>query len=199
MYCNLNKVIQVSRALEADDTASGTDDPDDETYMQCSYDHSNPEKCKRYKCIYDYLKEQAPYFMDLIKKKKSGETALLMHEMQQVISWMQSDDASHLKPMIAAYAAPHPDKKLVDPPVNVKGSKDRLGFNHAELTQLLCLVRSLQALLADATGVRKQLQNGSILVTVQKWPAFLYSGDIPGKDYNPEKSDEGFLCRYFIE
>ncbi|KAI6008731.1 hypothetical protein F5J12DRAFT_782184 [Pisolithus orientalis] len=119
--------------------------------------------------------------------------------MQQVISQMQSDNASHLKPMIPAYAAPHPDKKLVDPPVNVKSSKDRLGFNHAELTQLLCLVRSLQALLADATGVRKQLQNGNILVTTQKWPAFLYSSNIPGKDYNPEKSNEGFLCGYFIE
>ncbi|KIN94375.1 hypothetical protein M404DRAFT_168518, partial [Pisolithus tinctorius Marx 270] len=41
------------------------------------------------------------------------------------------------------------------------------------------------------------LQNGSILVTTQKWPAFLYSGNIPGKDYNPEKSDEGFLHGYF--
>ncbi|KAI5991691.1 hypothetical protein F5J12DRAFT_727248 [Pisolithus orientalis] len=112
---------------------------------------------------------------------------------------MRSDDASHLKPMISAYAAPHPDKKLIDPPVNTKSSKDRLGFNHAELTQLLCPVRSLQALLADATGVRKQLQNSSILVTTQKWLAFLYSGDIPSKDYNPEKSDEGFLHGYFVE
>ncbi|KAI5994255.1 hypothetical protein F5J12DRAFT_785820 [Pisolithus orientalis] len=72
------------------------------------------------RCIYDYLKEHVPYFIDLIKKK-SGETALLMWE-----------------PMIAAYAAPHPDKKLVNAPVNVKSSKDRLGFDHAELTWLLC-------------------------------------------------------------
>ncbi|KAI5999763.1 hypothetical protein F5J12DRAFT_683361, partial [Pisolithus orientalis] len=152
MYCNLNKVIQVSHALKADNTASGTNDPNDESARKACDNilrKVNPEKCKQYKCIYDYLKEQALYFIDLIKKKKSGKTTLLMHEMQQVISQMRSDNASHLKPMISAYAAPHLDKKLVNPPVNAKSSKDRLGFNHTELTQLLCPVRSLQALLAD--------------------------------------------------
>ncbi|KAI6032143.1 hypothetical protein BKA83DRAFT_16441 [Pisolithus microcarpus] len=113
--------------------------------------------------------------------------------MQQTISWTKSDDASHLKAMISSYVAPHPDKKSVDPPLNVKGSKDRLGFNHPELACLLCPVRNLQEFLEDPAEVKKQLQNGGILVTAQKWPAFLYSGDIAGKNYNPEKSNEGFL------
>ncbi|KAI5982394.1 hypothetical protein EDC04DRAFT_2592883 [Pisolithus marmoratus] len=119
--------------------------------------------------------------------------------MQQVISQTRLDDASHLRSMISSYAAPHPDKKLVNPPVNARGSKDRLGFNHPELAHLLCPVRNLWGFLVDSSGVKKQLQNGGILVTAQKWPVFLYSGDIAGKNFNPEKSDDGFLRGYFIE
>ncbi|KAI6099255.1 hypothetical protein EDD16DRAFT_1524033 [Pisolithus croceorrhizus] len=196
MYCNLNKVIQIALALKAEDTGSGTDDPNEEhARVACKkvLRKVTLEKCEHYQCIYGYLKEHAPYFIGLIKKKRSGKTQLLMCEMQQVISQTRSDDASHLHSMISPYAAPHPDKKIVNPPINARGFKDRLGFNHLELGRLPCPVRNLQGFLEDLSGVRKQLQNGSILVTAQKWPAFLYSGDITGENYDPEKSDEGFL------
>ncbi|KAI6137267.1 hypothetical protein F5141DRAFT_1060129 [Pisolithus sp. B1] len=169
MCCNLNEVIQITLALKAEDT--GSEWPA----------RSTLEKRNHYQHIYGYLKEHAPYFVGLIKKRRSGKTELLMREMQQVISWTRSDDASHLRSMISSYAAPHPDKKLVDPPVNARGSKDRLGFNHLELTCLLFPVRNLQGFLEDLSGVKKQLQNGSILITAQKWLAFLYSGDIADK------------------
>ncbi|KIK11128.1 hypothetical protein PISMIDRAFT_123239 [Pisolithus microcarpus 441] len=113
--------------------------------------------------------------------------------MQQVIGRTRSDDASHLRSIISSHAVPHPDKKLVDPPVGAKGSKGRLGFNHPELARLLCPTRSLRGLLEDSAEYVSHFMNGGILVTAQKWPAVLYSGEIAGDNYNPEKSDEGFL------
>jgi hypothetical protein len=67
--------------------------------------------------------------------------------MQGVINQTRSDDASHLRPVIVSYAAPKPDKKVLDPPVQPRGPKDRLGFHHPELAHLLCPVRHLKDML----------------------------------------------------
>ncbi|KIK11129.1 hypothetical protein PISMIDRAFT_25831 [Pisolithus microcarpus 441] len=80
----ISRVIQISPALEAEDTRSGTGDPDDEHARRAREKvlrKVTPEKCKCYQLVYDYLKEQAPYFVDLIKQKRSGETELLMREV----------------------------------------------------------------------------------------------------------------------
>lgn len=71
----------------------------------------------------------------------------MFDQMQAVINHTRSDDASHLRPVIGSYAAPHPEKKVLDPPVQPRGEKDRLGFNHPELAPLLCPIRNLQEML----------------------------------------------------
>jgi hypothetical protein len=72
--------------------------------------------------------------------------------MQSVINRTRSDDASHLRSVIGLYAAPTPEKKVIDPPVQPRGPKDRLGFHHPELARLLCPVRHLQEMLEDPIG-----------------------------------------------
>ena len=73
-------------------------------------------------------------------------------QMQSVINRTRSDDASHPRSVIGLYAAPRPEKKVVDPPVQPWGPKDRLGFHHPELARLLCPVRHLQEMLEDPIG-----------------------------------------------
>ncbi|KAF8139742.1 hypothetical protein EV363DRAFT_1153299, partial [Boletus edulis] len=50
------------------------------------------------------------------------------------------DNASHLRPVIRSYAVSKPDQKVLDPPVQPCGLKDRLGFHYPELACLLCPV-----------------------------------------------------------
>lgn len=69
--------------------------------------------------------------------------------MQTAINRARSDDASHLRPVIGSYAAPDPDTKHVDPPVQARGPRDQLGFNHPELARLLCPIRNLREMLDD--------------------------------------------------
>ena len=69
--------------------------------------------------------------------------------MQGIINRTRSDDASHLRSFIGSYAAPHPEKKVIDPPIQPRASKDRLGFNHPELARLLCPIRHLQEMIND--------------------------------------------------
>jgi hypothetical protein len=57
---------------------------------------------------------------------------------------VHSDDGGHLHPLIGRYAAPDPDNKYIDPPVDPRGDKERLGFNHPELASLLCPIRHLK-------------------------------------------------------
>ncbi|KAF9232302.1 hypothetical protein BU15DRAFT_55157, partial [Melanogaster broomeanus] len=198
MYCNLDEVIKICLLVE--DEASDTDDENAEDEKARAAHRKvlqkvGPEAIKRHQRVFEYLKEYAPYLVGLLQKKSEREKFnSLLNDMQQAISRTRSDDASHLKPVIGSYAAPQPDKKVIDPPINPKASKDRLGFNHPELTKLLCPVRQLRTLLEDP-----KIMSGSIQVTAHKWPAFLYSGDIPGQDFNPEQIQEGFLRGFLVE
>ncbi|KAF8121259.1 hypothetical protein EV363DRAFT_1568853 [Boletus edulis] len=100
---------------------------------------------------------------------------------------------------IGLYAAPLPDKKVVDPPVQPRGPKDKLRFNHPELARLLCPVRHLLEMLEDPVGTKKKIESGAIKVTAQKHPAFLYEGNIPGEDFDPNNVAHGFLWGFLLE
>ena len=68
-------------------------------------------------------------------------------QMQGIINHTQSDDASHLRPVIGSYAVPNPKEKVVHPPVPARSPKDTLGFGHPELALLLCPIRHLNEML----------------------------------------------------
>jgi len=60
-----------------------------------------------------------------------------------------SDDASQLKKVVGTYAVPFPDEKALSPPLESNDSRGQMGFNHPELTCLLCPIKHLSSLLAD--------------------------------------------------
>jgi hypothetical protein len=47
--------------------------------------------------------------------------------------------------------------------------------------------------------IKKKIESGVIKVTAQKHPAFLYEGDIPEKDFDPENVTCGFLRGFLLE
>lgn len=46
---------------------------------------------------------------------------------------------------------------------------------------------------------KKKIESGVVKVTAQKHPAFLYEGDVPGKDFDPENVARGFLRGFLLE
>ncbi|KAG1720801.1 hypothetical protein EDB19DRAFT_1646862 [Suillus lakei] len=113
--------------------------------------------------------------------------------MQNIINHICSEDASHLKSHMGLYAAPLPDKQVVQP-VITKDSKSysRIGFNHPELVKMLCPVKYL-------VDYVKDLADGSLKVTTALWPTYLHPGDKPGQDFDPDNIIEGLLQGYLLE
>ncbi|KAH7921016.1 hypothetical protein BV22DRAFT_1020191 [Leucogyrophana mollusca] len=115
-----------------------------------------------------------------------------------MISHTRSEDSSRIKAQIGRYAAPHPNVKLINPPVDVK-SRDKMGFNHPELCALMINVKHLQDYIKDPKETRAKLLNGTIKVTASQYPAFLYSGDVPGENFDATNIVEGLLEGYLPE
>jgi hypothetical protein len=70
--------------------------------------------------------------------------------MQSMINHTRSEDASRLKSRMGSYAAPFPDKQVVQPVIAEDSkSRSRMGFNHPELAKMLCPVKYLVDYLKD--------------------------------------------------
>jgi len=48
-------------------------------------------------------------------------------------------------------------------------------------------------------SVQAQLQNGEIEMQAGGWPAFVYAGNPPGEEFDPENVQEGFLKGYYLQ
>ena len=46
---------------------------------------------------------------------------------------------------------------------------------------------------------RNKIQSGSLKVTAALWPAFLYPGDTPGENFDPENIIKGLFRGYLLE
>ncbi|KAG1796085.1 uncharacterized protein HD556DRAFT_1234928 [Suillus plorans] len=105
---------------------------------------------------------------------------------------------------MGSYAAPHPDKELVYPPI-ADDSKNRakMGFNHAQLGKMLCPAKHLVDYIKDPARyyyrMKDKFDSGSLKVTSAVWPAYLYPGDIPGEDFDAEDIIEGLFRGYLLE
>jgi hypothetical protein len=74
-------------------------------------------------------------------------------QMQTMINHTRSEDASRLKARMGSYAAPHPEKQLVFPPiVDDSKSRSKMGFNHAQLGKMLCPAKYLDDYSKDPLG-----------------------------------------------
>ncbi|KAG1813489.1 uncharacterized protein BJ212DRAFT_1275323 [Suillus subaureus] len=98
------------------------------------------------------------------------------------------------------YAAPFPDKQVVQPVITEDSkSCSRMGFNHPELVKMLCPVKYLVDYLEDPAKTNKKIQSGSLKVTATLWPTYLYPGDKPGQDFDPDDIIEGLFWGYLLE
>ncbi|KAG1721383.1 uncharacterized protein EDB91DRAFT_1064411 [Suillus paluster] len=148
MFCNLKQVIQVCLLLEEDEAAADGDRSEEE---QVKISRTNILKniddhtLAHYKQMFNYVIEHMPYLGSLIgKKKKREELTHLISEMQNMINHICSEDASRLKSRMGTYAAPHPNKQVVQPVISKDSkSRSRMGFNHPELAKMLCPVKYL--------------------------------------------------------
>ncbi|KAG2128842.1 hypothetical protein BD769DRAFT_1356399 [Suillus cothurnatus] len=114
-----------------------------------------------------------------------------------MINHTRSEDASHLKSHMGIYAAPVPDKALVNPSIGDNSkSHSKMGFNHPQLGPMLCPVKFLIKYNKDPT--KEKIQAGSLKVTAALWPAYLYPGDSPGKDFDPDDIIKGLFRGYLL-
>ncbi|KAG2136991.1 hypothetical protein DEU56DRAFT_736909 [Suillus clintonianus] len=120
--------------------------------------------------------------------------------MNSVISATRSDDAARLKSQIGHYAAPIPSDGGLKPAIyNGNPSRSHLGVNHPVLASFLCPVSQLTEFTRDPAEGQKKLASGGILMTANDFPAFLWSGNPPGCDYDDEAMTEGLFQGYLIE
>ncbi|KAG2127288.1 uncharacterized protein EDB93DRAFT_1109329 [Suillus bovinus] len=202
MFCDLKQVIQVCLLLEQDEAIEDGDLTD----AQAKIAHTNilnnidDHTHAHYKRTFEYVTDHAPYLGNLIgKKKKHDKLAYIISEMQHMINHTRSEDASRLKSRMGTYAAPVPDKALVNPPIGDDSkSHSKMGFNHLQLDPMLCPAQFLIEYNKDSTEVRKRIQARSLKVTAALWPAYLYPGDSPGKDFDPDDIIEGLFRGYLL-
>ncbi|KAG1852230.1 hypothetical protein F4604DRAFT_1592124, partial [Suillus subluteus] len=74
-----------------------------------------------------------------------------------------------------------------------------LGVNHPQLAGMLYPIKHAKAYHEDPTKVQAELQNGVIKIHSTVWPAFIYEGSPPGKDFDPDNVQEGFLKGYHLK
>lgn len=189
--------------LEQDEMAEDRDVMEE----QAKVDHKNilsnidDHMCAHYRQTFKYIMEHTPYLGSLIgKKKKCEELTHLIGEMQNMVNHTRSEDASRLKSRMGSYAAPNPDKDLVSPPIHDDSkSRSKMGFNHPQLGPLLCPAKFLVEYNKDPAKSQKKIQAGSLRVMAALWPAYLYPGDSPGQDFDPDDIIEGLFRGYLLE
>ncbi|KAG1800201.1 uncharacterized protein HD556DRAFT_1197914, partial [Suillus plorans] len=154
MFCDLKQVIQVCLLLEQEEAAEDGDETEEEQIRAARKKilaDCDEITRARYKRTFEYVTEHAPYLGTLIgQRKKREELTQLIGEMQHMINHTHSEDTSRLKACMGSYAAPHPDKELVYPPI-ADDSKNRakMGFNHAQLGKMLCPAKHLVDYIKD--------------------------------------------------
>ncbi|KAG2737697.1 hypothetical protein P692DRAFT_20669020, partial [Suillus brevipes Sb2] len=155
MFCDLKQTIQVSLLLEEEAAEAEDGDEMEEAARRKILDAYDTLTRARYMRTFAYINEHAPYLGTLFgRRKKRDELAQLISEMQTMINHTRSEDASRLKARMGSYAAPHPDKQLVFPPVAADDSKSRakMGFNHTQLGKMLCPAKYLDDYSKDPIG-----------------------------------------------
>ncbi|KAG2141504.1 hypothetical protein BD769DRAFT_1313942, partial [Suillus cothurnatus] len=202
LFCKLADVFRIAPLIEQRNVAEKGDHiEDEETKIDREAILSNVPKDVEEQTMRTYKKvtAAAPYLLTLVNgnRKKRQELEGLLAEMQVVIGQVRSEDASHLKPVIGKYAAPDPDDEDLVPPISANSHKSRakMGLNHPQLARMLCPFKLLTIVIRTC----KKLQSGEIKMHALVWPAMVYSGTIPGEDFDRTQVQKGLLEGYLIE
>ncbi|KAG2117699.1 hypothetical protein BD769DRAFT_1313690, partial [Suillus cothurnatus] len=205
MFCNLNDTFRIAMLMEEEEAykvSSRSEDEDVKAQQDQVLSHVSKDIQERHMQNYSKILLGAPYLHTLAhgNLKQQAELHAILAEMQAIMGQVCSDDTSHLKNCIAQYAAPDPSDKGLEPPIYADNkSRALLGVNHPQLTAMLCPIKHAKAYHEDPTKVQAKLQNGVIKIHSAVWPAFIYEGSPPGKDFDPDNVQEGFLKGYYLK
>ncbi|KAG2116899.1 hypothetical protein BD769DRAFT_1313100, partial [Suillus cothurnatus] len=112
----------------------------------------------------------------------------------------RSDDSTRLKLQISKYVALNPAKDPVSPPIDDgSGQRTHMGINHPVLARFLCPIGEITRFQDDPKATINRMQAGKIELTADAFPAFLWKGDPPGADYDPDNMMDGFLEGFTLE
>jgi hypothetical protein len=102
----------------------------------------------------------------------------------------RSDDCGSLRNNALNYI---PQIKDI-PKIEHKAKKEQRGFHHFATARLLCPCRLRESFDADMEGFCRSVQNGTLAITHNDWPSFLY----PEDEYNADAIDEHLLHGPFL-
>ncbi|KAJ8588357.1 hypothetical protein M405DRAFT_934148 [Rhizopogon salebrosus TDB-379] len=196
MFCNIDKTIDIGMLLKQHKLADASEDKDN-VIRSCQSCTSQKAR-DRYQQNFKRLFELAPGLKHLIGSsdcKKTAELDKIIGKMESAISRTRSDDSTHLKTHIGHYVAPNPAEAAVSPPIHDgSGRRTHMGINHPVLPRFLCPIGEIARFDEDS-----KTQEGKIRMTADACPAFLWKGDPPGANYDPDDMMFGFLEGYTLE
>ncbi|KAG1789935.1 uncharacterized protein HD556DRAFT_1446512 [Suillus plorans] len=208
MFCKIDKVIDVGTLLkqrELADSGDLSEDDDDAAHREKQLSKLSQKTWDRYRQNYKRLLELAPGLKPLIAgskdPKKASQLRKIIRKMESVISGTCSDDSTRLKIPICDYVAPNPAEKAVVPPLHdgSSGRRTHLGVNHPVLARFLCPIGEIENFNEDPTSTIERLQSGKIRMEADAFPAFLWNGDLPGGNYDPDNMMDGFLDGFVLK
>ncbi|KAG1725157.1 uncharacterized protein EDB91DRAFT_1087218 [Suillus paluster] len=207
MFCKIDKVIDIGTLLKQcklADSGDISEDEDEAAHQEKQLSKLSQKTRDRYQQNYKCLLELAPGLKPLIAgskdPKKASELRRIIRKMESAILGTHSDDSTHLKMPICDYVAPNPADKAVVPPLHDgSGQCTHLGVNHPVLARFLCPIGEIENFNEDPTITIEWLQSGKIRMEADTLPAFLWNGDLPGGNYDPDNMMDGFLDGFVLE
>ncbi|KAG6369354.1 hypothetical protein JVT61DRAFT_15001 [Boletus reticuloceps] len=198
VFCNLHEVFQVIVLMDQVADSDNQENEGLQTAAQKILGKIDERTGVRYRRTFHYVTILAPHLLTLIGNKTKGvELDNLIKEMQAEITHIRTEDGSRLRKVVGSYAAPHPNKQVVQPPISSesKAGRARMRFNHPQLGQILCPVKYLQ----DSLQKWFEDPSDTMKVTANVWPAYLYPGKTPGSEYDPKEISRGLFKGYLME
>lgn len=111
-------------------------------------------------------------------------------KLDQIGTKGRSDDCGSLRENGIKYI---PDIAGIAP-LQPRTKKDQRGFTHHSTARLLCPRSLRDDFDKDRDGFCRDVENGTIIISHDDWPSFLY----PEDDYNPDSIDENLLRGPFL-
>ncbi|KAG1786578.1 hypothetical protein EV424DRAFT_1551397 [Suillus variegatus] len=204
LFCKVDKPIKIGYLLQQEEAADKGELDESKAEKENRRRRLSAMSLKtrdRYTRNYQQLLHLAPSIRSLINDRtKARELMKVTQKMNTVISATRSDDVARLKSQIGHYAVPIPSDGGLKPAIyNGNPSRSHLGVNHPVLASYLCPVSRLAEFNRDPAEGQKKLASGGIRLTANDFPAFLWSGNPPGCDYDDDAMTEGLLQGYLIE
>ncbi|KAI6045846.1 hypothetical protein EDC04DRAFT_2547814, partial [Pisolithus marmoratus] len=142
IFCDVGRLLDFMFFLQQEELAANGELSEDEggaAAWERVLSKVSPKSCKQCKCTYGALLQYAPGLKQLLNNcKKRGVLHEVITEMNKAIQGVHLDDATCLKAHVRTYAAPHPLKASLKPPLSTTGTRSAFGLHHPVLTTLLC-------------------------------------------------------------